>query len=126
MLFISQRFLILARDSRFAFWRGTPAGLQPGHGFSADVSTARMAKSDLEQTTPKTILATWRTYPPPQPTYSAVSEFAPHLQVGGSDTVSDLQVETTGVLKLHLRKSIDCCKHFEYECPFSGKFEEKH
>jgi len=41
-----------------------------------------------------------RTDPLAEPTYSAISEFAPHSQVRRGDTPSDLQVKTAGAPKL--------------------------
>src|ERR1700688_4763203 len=78
------------------------SGLQPGHGFSADLSPRRMAKPDLEQTTLPTLLAAGRTYPPAEPTYSPVREFAPHPKVGAGDIASDSSIKTPGGLKLRL------------------------
>src|ERR1700674_874401 len=65
------------------------AGLQLGHGFSADMSPGRMAKPYLEQTALQTLLVAGRTYTPAEPTYSSVREFAPHPKVGERDTPSD-------------------------------------
>ena len=87
----------------------------------APVSTGGTAELDLEQATPQTILAAWRTDPPAKSTYSAVSEFTPYPQVGGGDTPSDLQVETAGALKPLFSKSIECCKHLGDEYPIFGR-----
>src|SRR5438132_6449527 len=52
------------------------ARLQPGHRFSANLSSERMAKLDLEQAPAQTFLVARRTYPPAEPTYVASSHFA--------------------------------------------------
>jgi hypothetical protein len=66
------------------------------------VSPRGLAKPDLEQTPAKTVVAAWRTYSSAEPTYSAVSQLAPHSSEGREDTASSSQVETAGRLKLLL------------------------
>jgi hypothetical protein len=71
------------------------ARLQPGHRFSANLSSRRMAKLDLEQAPAQTFLAARRTYPPPEPTYAAGSQFASDRTVVRQDTASSPQAKTT-------------------------------
>src|SRR5205823_9328665 len=70
-----------------------------------------MAKLYVEQAPAQTLLGAGRTYAPAEPTYSAVSQFAPDYRVGRENPASSSQVETAGRLKLLLSRIIDCCKH---------------
>jgi hypothetical protein len=79
---------------------GAPADLQLGHSFSADLSSQRMAKPDLEQTAPQTPLAASRTYSSSKSTNTSVRELAAYPKAGGRDTPSRSRTTTPGGLKL--------------------------